>query len=119
MAMPTFMQVVERLRERGRAPVNGRVCMRNLARELEPSRATCMRPLISKALEGVAQKRPWAVILCRYKDQPQNPAAEQPIKDFFRRAFSQGAGGMIDYWRDVSLGAIDLRDSVIFGWVVL
>ena len=116
--MPTFMQVVERLRERNLAPASGPVYVRDLAQKLGLPSA-CVRPLLLKGLEGVAQKRPWAVILCRYKGQQADPAVDQPIEDFYRRAFTPGSGGIVEYWRDASLGCIDISGSNVFGWVEL
>ena len=73
---------------------------------------------MAKALEG-ATRRPWAIILCRYKDEMANPALEQAVEQFCRRAFSPGTGGMLEYWRDASLGALDISSSTVFGWVNL
>ncbi len=61
------------------------------------------------------QKKPWAVILCRFKGQ----SANNQIKNYFEKMFSPGSGGMIEYWHDVSLGAIDVSGSKVFGWVEL
>lgn len=117
--MPTLLQAVERLRERGQAPATGPVCLRGLARQLQPPIGGCLRPLLSRAGEGVVQRRPWAVILCRYKGQQANPAVEQPIEQFYRKAFTPGTGGMFEFWRDASLGVIDLSGSRVFDWVEL
>lgn len=67
----------------------------------------------------VAQYHPWAVILCRFKDSPPNPALEEPIERFYREVFTPGSGGLVEYWREVSLGAIDITGSRVFGWVEL
>jgi hypothetical protein len=64
-----------------------------------------------------SQKLPWAVILCRFKDSPPDPDLENPIEDFYRVAFTPGSGGLVEYWREVSLGAIDISGSRVFGWV--
>jgi hypothetical protein len=65
----------------------------------------------------VAEYRPWAIILCRFKGEKPDPALEGPIEKFYREAFTPGTGGLIEYWRDVSLGAIDITGSRVFGWV--
>jgi hypothetical protein len=67
----------------------------------------------------VAEYHPWAVILCRFKGSAPDPAVEQPIEKFYREAFTPESGGLIEYWRDVSLGAIDITGSRVFGWVEL
>lgn len=70
-------------------------------------------------IDDVSEKRPWAIILCRFKGLAPDPALEDPIKKFYNEAFSPGSGGLIEYWRDVSLGAIDIRGSKVFDWVEL
>jgi hypothetical protein len=61
----------------------------------------------------IAEKKPFAVILCRFKGMPINPAIEK----FFREIFSPGAGGLVEYWHDVSLGKIDISGSRVIGWI--
>lgn len=54
----------------------------------------------------------FAVMLCKFKDSPEaDPNPKQYYSDLFL-----GAGGLSDYWRDASLGAIDLKGSEIMGW---
>ena len=65
----------------------------------------------------VSVYRPWAIILCRFKDSPPNQALEEPIEKFYREAFTPGSGGLVEYWREVSLGAIDVTGSRVFGWL--
>jgi hypothetical protein len=68
-------------------------------------------------LGRVSQKLPWAVILCRFKGEVPDPSLEGPIERFYRNVFAPGTGGLVEYWRDVSLGAIDITGSRVFGWV--
>ncbi len=63
----------------------------------------------------MAKKLPWAVVLCRFKGVPGDSAIEQ----FYRSIFAPGTGGLIEYWRDVSLGAIDVSGSRVYGWTEL
>lgn len=63
----------------------------------------------------IAEKRPFAVILCRFKGLPGDPAIEK----YFREIFSPGSGGLIEYWHDVSLGAVDISGSRVLGWFEL
>jgi hypothetical protein len=116
--MPTFMQVVERLRERGLAPDSGPVCLSSLCHALGLPNC-CMRSMFAAALAPIAVKRPWAVILCHYQDQQYDPTIDAPIEDFYRRAFNPGTGGLVEYYRDASLGIIDITGSAVFGWVKL
>lgn len=66
----------------------------------------------------MAMKTPWAVLLCRWKD-----SAVEPRKiDFFRRLFTSdgvGTGNMVDFFDQMSHGAVDLSGSRVFGWYPL
>jgi hypothetical protein len=56
---------------------------------------------------------PWAIVLCRFNDVPTEP---QPV-GYYRDLFAEnGTGGVCDYWRTVSCGALDLTGSRVFGW---
>jgi M6 family metalloprotease-like protein len=61
--------------------------------------------------------QPWAVVLCRFKGSPPDPTLEQPIETFYRDAFSPGGASLVDYWREVSLGAVDITGSRVLGWL--
>jgi hypothetical protein len=63
----------------------------------------------------VPQSQPWAVILCRFKGLPGDPAQEK----LFRQMFTPGAGALVEYWHDASLGNVDISKSRVFGWVEL
>lgn len=65
----------------------------------------------------VAPYRPWAVILCRFAGAAPDPVLEGPIEKFYREAFTPDTTGLVEYWRDVSLGSIDITGSRVFGWV--
>lgn len=59
---------------------------------------------------------PWAVVLCRFSDRP----AETRQRDYYERLFTaNGTGGVCDYWRTVSCGALDLTGSRVFGWFTM
>jgi hypothetical protein len=60
---------------------------------------------------------PWAVILCRFKGDPSDVNREGPAETFFREIFTPGTGGLVEYWRDVSMGGVDVSDSRVFDWV--
>jgi hypothetical protein len=65
----------------------------------------------------MARKR-FAVILCKFSDQPQEPRTPQFYKDSFTEE-GAGTGGAFDYWRDVSFGNLDLTGSKVFGWFTM
>lgn len=117
--MATLRQAIERLRERGKLPQSGVVSVRSLHQNFRPVPAGATRALLLKMFESESQKLPWAVILCRFKGEAPNPNLEGPIEQFYRGIFAPGTGGLVEYWRDVSLGAIDITGSKVFGWVEL
>ena len=61
--------------------------------------------------------RPWAVILCRFQGEAPDMDREAPVASFFREAFRPGSGGLVEYWRDASLGSVDVTGSRVFDWV--
>ncbi|WP_433784128.1 hypothetical protein ACQPX6_28485 [Actinomycetospora sp. CA-101289] len=61
--------------------------------------------------------RPWSIILCRFQGEAPDATREAPVANFFREAFTPGAGGLVEYWRDVSLGSIDVTGSRVIDWV--
>lgn len=64
-----------------------------------------------------ANDRPWSVILCRFKNDPADPAREGPVEHFFKEAFTPNTGGLVEYWVQASLGAVDITGSRVFDWV--
>lgn len=56
---------------------------------------------------------PWGIVLCRFRDRPAEPRPAGYYVDLFA---NNGTGGMCDYWRTVSAGALDLTGSRVFGW---
>jgi hypothetical protein len=111
------MQAVEQLRGRGQLPASGPISVKSLLQRFQPSPRTSVRALLWKMLDGVAAKRPWAIILCRFKGASPNPNRETPIEQLYRGIFTPGTGGLVEYWLDASLGMIDIRGSRVFGWV--
>ena len=115
--MGTLRQAIERQRERGITIADESISIGNLQQQFQPSPLGSTRALIAKMLEGTTKNLPWAVILCRFKGSPPDLALEGPIEKFYREIFTPGTGGLVEYWQDVSLGAIDISGSRVFGWV--
>jgi len=115
--MTNVMTAVERLRERGQAPSSGAISLRGLARQVRPEPAGSVRALLLKVFAATAAVRPYAVILCRFKGDPPDPAREGPISKYFHEIFAPGTGGLVEYWRGASLGAVDITGSRVFDWV--
>lgn len=115
--MSTLMGAVELLRGRGQLLPSGAISVLELLQRFQPSPRGSMRALLLKMFDSVSAKLPWAVILCRFKESLPDPALEQSIETFFREGFAPGTGGFVEYWRDASLGSIDITGSRVFGWV--
>jgi hypothetical protein len=56
---------------------------------------------------------PWAILLCRFADRPQETRPREFYEDLYTR---NGTGGVCDYWRTVSCGTLDHSGSRVFGW---
>lgn len=118
--MATLRQAIERQREIGALPQSGIISVRDLHQKFHPVPAGSTRALLLQMSGSVSKKLPWAIILCRFKGAAPDPALEDPIENFYRRIFTPGTGGLVEYWRDASLGAIDITGSRVFplfGWV--
>ena len=55
----------------------------------------------------------WSILLCRFTDGGAVPHAATFYRDMFATI---GAGGLADYWDDVSYGGIDLNGTDVRGW---
>lgn len=116
--MTTIRQAVERQRAAGALPLHGDISLYDLFRRFGPIPGNSVRGLVAAMCAQAAAKEPWVVILCRFKDEVARPdPREAAIERFFRDAFRRGSGGLQEYWRDASLGAIDIDGSQVFGWV--
>ena len=59
---------------------------------------------------------PWAIVLCKYNDMPAETRPANFYWDMFAR---NGTGGMCDFWRVITSGAMDISSSVVFGWLTM
>lgn len=112
--MASVALAVERARATGTVPKASGASLKEVDRRVQPSPAGSARALTEKVF-GAATKHPWAILLCRFKGMHADP----DIEAFYREIFAAGTGGLVEYWRDVSLGAIDVSGSTIFGWIEL
>jgi hypothetical protein len=115
--MASLRQAVERAHENGFIPRSGRICLGDLFQEFHPNPKGCLRSLFSTMYDRMSKPMPWAVILCRFKGEQPNPQMEKPIEDLYRGIFTPGTNGLVEYWRDVSLGAISIKGSLVLGWL--
>lgn len=114
--MATLRQAIESNRERGTLPSTPIVSVGDLHRQFRPAPRGSTRALILKMFEAISARKPWAIILCRFKGAAAHPS-EPAVEALYRRMFMPGSGGLIEYWRDASLGNIDITGSRIFGWI--
>jgi hypothetical protein len=56
--------------------------------------------------------KPWAVVLCKFNDQAEEPHAPS----FFENWITRGNAGVNDFFHDVSYGNCNLDGSQVFGW---
>src|SRR5215470_4707149 len=54
--------------------------------------------------------KPWAVVLCKFKDQPEEPHPPS----FFEKWITRGNGGVNDFFHDISYGKCNLDGSQVF-----
>ncbi len=115
--MLTFYQATTVQRGRHAAipsPVGARALFRQF-----PVPGGSAQALLRKMYATGAEADAWAVILCRFKGAAPDAGVEGPIETFFRGAFTPYTQGLVEYWRDASLGAVDISGSRVFGWVEL
>lgn len=61
---------------------------------------------------------PWAVLRCKFKDDDSEPYGRQRYEDLFTSS-GMGKLNMVDFFRDMSHGQLDLSGSRVFGWYIL
>lgn len=94
----------------------GAISARGLIARFGPDPRGSIRALQEK-MYARAARQPWAVILCRFKGEAPDPARDAPIEQFYRKAYAKGSGGLVEFWRDSSLGSIDISASRVYGWL--
>jgi hypothetical protein len=60
-------------------------------------------------------KTAWAILLTRFNDDKAEPYRRERSAEIFT-ASGSGKWNMVDYFRDVSHGKLDLTGSKVFGW---
>lgn len=61
---------------------------------------------------------PWAVLLCKFRDDDTEPYDRQRYRDLFTRD-GLGKSGMVDYFDAISHGQLDIGGSEVFGWFTI
>lgn len=79
----------------------------------ETSRTESSRKSATRSAPAGSQ--PWLTLMCKFPD-----IADEP-KDlvYFQNMYSASFGGLDDYWQRNSYGKVDLRGSMVHGWVEL
>ncbi len=65
--------------------------------------------------EGVFGSQPWVSILCKFKDDTDEPNDV----NFFKKMYSSDYPGLDHFWRQNSYDLANLKGSNAFGWYVL
>src|SRR6267143_3105839 len=60
-------------------------------------------------------KSSWAVLRCKFSDDSTEPFTIDYYEDLFTSS-GIGSQNMVDFFRDVSHGTLDLSDTRVFGW---
>ena len=63
-------------------------------------------------------KSSWAILLCKFSDDLTEPFPRNYYEDLFT-ASGVGSQNMVDFFRDVSHGNLDLSDTHVFSWYTL
>lgn len=61
------------------------------------------------------QQRPYAIILCKFNDVPDEPLPVSRYEAMYANSF----GGADDFYREVSDGRINIQGTRIYGWYTL
>jgi hypothetical protein len=87
-----------------------------IATTIDKARLT---PSIAEILAGLeGEDSPWAVLLCKFSDDSSEVAPREHYERLFTRA-ANGSSNMVDFFRDVSHGSLNLGRSEVFGWYTL
>src|SRR5712691_5187210 len=60
----------------------------------------------------------WAVLLCKFNDDASEPFTKAFAEQLFTKAGS-GTLNMVDYFGEASIGAVDVSESKVFGWLTI
>lgn len=70
--------------------------------------------VIAQRLTQMAGPSPWAILLCNFKDTPQQSPTPQALYERLFTTAGNGTFNAIRYFRDVSHGLLDLSGSQVF-----
>jgi hypothetical protein len=69
-------------------------------------------------MSTVTTQTPWAVLLCKFNDNANEPFPRRFYENLFTNT-GVGLNNMVDFFRLYSHGSIDLGGSRVFGWLTL
>ncbi|MBL0940942.1 MAG: hypothetical protein IBJ03_18765 [Gemmatimonadaceae bacterium] len=84
-------------------------------REVSPVAAASSAARLMAPAAWVIQRRPYAVVLCKFNDIPTEPLPPAA----YERMYGRGSGGADAYYREVSRERLNLEGTTIVGWVTL
>src|SRR5215469_2185111 len=67
----------------------------------------------------MSAQTPWAILLCQWKDDNSTTAWNRSRYEDLFTASGAGKFNLVNYFDDVSHGAVDLSGSQVFGWFSL
>ena len=73
----------------------------------------------AQASAAAVKRTPWAILLCKFKDDPSNPPI--PLDTFYKLFTTRGAGtyNIPRFFDEWSHGSVDLSGSQVFGWITI
>lgn len=115
--MTTLLTAVGRLRQSTQWPPRGTASLREVVRRVKPPDPRSVRSLLGETRRRYAKPVPFVVLLCRFKNDDVDAQTQADIERTFRDLFApRTAVGLVPYWDDNSLGAVDVSGSQVFGW---
>ena len=68
-----------------------------------------------EASAAITGSKPWAIVLCKFKDVSAEP---KPVS-YFQGLFGNSFGELNHYWQDVSYGNLNINGTTVTPWVTM
>lgn len=83
--------------------------------EISPVPGAVSRARLNTPPAWVIQRRPYAVVLCKFADIPAEPLPPAA----YERMYGRASGGADAYYREVSRERLNLEGTTVVGWLTL